>query len=299
MNTRYGRAICYSGYREGQSPQDHKYPKYEEVLEDLLLLEKDYDYIRMYDPGNHTKMVMDIIRTHNIKLQVMVGINLLGEISNPNCAWGGTYSQPQLAKHIEHNEEQLRSLIELANQYPDIIYAVAAGNEAVPEWNENLVSPQRVLYFVNQLKKYTKQLVTYCDNNHYWTTILSDVARAVDFISIHTYPVWVGKSVDEAIHQSIRDYDQIKHFYPNKPCIITETGWPTTSQGFQIRPENASEDFQVRFVNELKKWSEKNKILIYFFEAFDEPWKGSPEPNEPEKHWGFYYVNRRPKKIQA
>jgi exo-beta-1,3-glucanase (GH17 family) len=33
------------------------------------------------------------------------------------------------------------------------------------------------------------------------------------------------------------------------------------------------------------------------FEAFDEPWKGSGEPNEPEKHWGFYYVDRSPKPV--
>jgi exo-beta-1,3-glucanase (GH17 family) len=33
------------------------------------------------------------------------------------------------------------------------------------------------------------------------------------------------------------------------------------------------------------------------FEAFDEPWKGSDDPHEPEKHWGFYYVDRKPKPI--
>jgi hypothetical protein len=33
------------------------------------------------------------------------------------------------------------------------------------------------------------------------------------------------------------------------------------------------------------------------FEAFDEPWKGSDEPSEPEKHWGFYYLDRTPKLV--
>ena len=31
------------------------------------------------------------------------------------------------------------------------------------------------------------------------------------------------------------------------------------------------------------------------FEAFDELWKGSPDPMEPEKHWGLFTVDRRPK----
>jgi exo-beta-1,3-glucanase (GH17 family) len=34
------------------------------------------------------------------------------------------------------------------------------------------------------------------------------------------------------------------------------------------------------------------------FEAFDENWKGSPDPEEPEKHWGLYGVNRQPKLAQ-
>ena len=33
------------------------------------------------------------------------------------------------------------------------------------------------------------------------------------------------------------------------------------------------------------------------FEAFDEPWKGSPDPMEPEKHWGLFNVERTPKLV--
>jgi exo-beta-1,3-glucanase (GH17 family) len=36
-------------------------------------------------------------------------------------------------------------------------------------------------------------------------------------------------------------------------------------------------------------------VLTFFFEAFDEPWKGSPHPLEPEKHWGLFRVNRQAK----
>jgi len=31
------------------------------------------------------------------------------------------------------------------------------------------------------------------------------------------------------------------------------------------------------------------------FEAFDEPWKGSSDPLEPEKHRGLFTVDREPK----
>jgi hypothetical protein len=35
------------------------------------------------------------------------------------------------------------------------------------------------------------------------------------------------------------------------------------------------------------------------FEAFDESWKGSPDPLEPEKHWGLFTVDRKPKLVMA
>jgi exo-beta-1,3-glucanase (GH17 family) len=35
--------------------------------------------------------------------------------------------------------------------------------------------------------------------------------------------------------------------------------------------------------------------MTFVFEAFDEPWKGSDEPLDPEKHWGLFTVDRKPK----
>jgi len=288
----YGRGICYSGYREGQSPIKKIYPSYEEVKEDLLILQADYDYIRMYDPSKHAETVLSVIKNEGLRFKVMLGIDLSGEISNPQCAWGGVYSNNQIKQNIKNNEDNLRKLIKLANKYQDIIIAVSAGNEAVPEWNENLVSPKRVLYFVKELKANVKQLVTYCENNNYWNSVLQEVAEEVDLISIHTYPVWIGKTVDEGLYTSIEDFNKIAQFYPNKQCIITEAGWTTKSNGRGISPENASVDFQKKYIDEMNKWADKNKITIFFFEAFDEPWKGSNNSDEPEKHWGIYDINR-------
>ncbi|MBN2540413.1 MAG: glycosyl hydrolase [Bacilli bacterium] len=292
---KYGRAICYSGYRAGQNPAIKSYPSYDEIKEDLLILEKKFDYIRLYDPSQHAKTVLEVIQNENIDLKVMLGIDLRGEISNPECAWGGIYTEEQIKDNIQTNEDNLQEQIRLAQAYPNIIFAVSAGNEAVPEWNENLVSPKRVLYFVNQLKANTNQLVTYCENNHYWTSILQEVAEAVDLISIHTYPVWIGKGIDEGLETAINDFEMIARFYPHKRCIITETGWTTKSNGRGIVPEHASVAFQERFVKEITEWADKNQVLTFLFEAFDEPWKGASNPDEPEKHWGIYDLYRQPK----
>ena len=76
---KYGNAICYSGFRENQSPQTKVYPSYDEVKEDLLILEKEYDYIRMYSPSKHAEVTLQVIRDLGLDLQVMLGIDLKGE----------------------------------------------------------------------------------------------------------------------------------------------------------------------------------------------------------------------------
>jgi hypothetical protein len=44
-------------------------------------------------------------------------------------------------------------------------------------------------------------------------------------------------------------------------------------------------------------WTRETGLLCFVFEAFDENWKGSPDPLEPEKHWGLFTVDRRPKAV--
>lgn len=294
---KYGRAICYSGYREGQSPQKGIYPSYDEIKEDLLILEGKWDYIRMYDPSQHAKTTLQVIQDLNLNLKVMLGADLLGEESNPHCAWGGEYTDEEVAANIKHNQQQMLDLIDLANQYPEIIMAVSAGNEATPEWNENLVRPHKVLEYVKQLKAGVKQPVTYCENCFYWPTILQEVGAEVDFISIHSYAAWAGYTIDSAFETTLKDFNNVQNAFPDKYCILTEVGWPTNSNGRGIEPKNAGEPFQKRYFQEINKWSEETDTLVYFFEAFDEPWKGSNDPLEPEKHWGVYYVDRTPKEV--
>ena len=51
------------------------------------------------------------------------------------------------------------------------------------------------------------------------------------------------------------------------------------------------------YLRELVAWADAAGILTFVFEAFDEPWKGSADPLEPEKHWGLFTVDRRPKLV--
>jgi exo-beta-1,3-glucanase (GH17 family) len=103
------------------------------------------------------------------------------------------------------------------------------------------------------------------------------------------------RQIEEALEYTRQNYAAVQRHYPHMPVIITEAGWATQSNGRGIHPENVNEDFQKIYFERLMEWTDKEGILTFFFEAFDESWKGSPEPFEPEKHWGLFHLDRSPK----
>jgi exo-beta-1,3-glucanase (GH17 family) len=291
------KAICYSGFRDGQQPGGIT-PSYAEVKEDLLLLQQHWRYLRLYDCDKHAETVLQVIENEKLGFKIMLGAYIEAEINNPNCSWGGgMYSEEQLEKNKIANRKKIDTLIEYANKYPEIIFSLSVGNESCVDWSGNAVSVNRVIEFTKLVKKMAKQPVTFCDNYVPWLNKLKPLAAIVDFISIHTYPVWEYKTIDEGIAYTEANYKAVADIYPDKPVIITEAGWATNSNGRGIPPENVNEEFQKRYYEELMHWSEKNKVLTFFFEAFDENWKGSAHPLEPEKHWGMFYADRKPKKV--
>ena len=297
LNVGLGKAICYSGFREGQSPETGIFPTYEEIKEDLLILQNHWKFLRLYDCDKHSEIVLEVIENENLNFKVMLGAYIVAEVNNFGCPWGGTYSEDQLIKNKEINLRRIQKLIKMANQYPEIIFSLSAGNEACVDWTDHYVPVKSVINYVKMIKKETIQPVTFCENYLPWLDKLKDLVNEVDFISIHTYPVWEYKNIHEALDYTKDNYFAVANKYPNIPVVITEAGWATNSNGRGICPSNVSEEHQEIYYNDLVNWSEEDNILTFVFEAFDEPWKGSSEPMEPEKHWGLFTVDRKPKLV--
>lgn len=290
----YKPAICYSGYRNGQSPITQTYPSDDEVLEDLVLLSKHFDYIRMYDISKHAESVLRVITKHHIPLKVMLGVEPKGEISNPNCPWGGIYSDEELLDHKAKNIEQLDRVASLANRYKPIVLGISIGNENTAHWHPNKMSPATLCEHARTLKSKTDLPITFCEGAYEWRAQGSEIAKIVDFISIHVYPLWQRVPYAEAVELTIDEYHKTKAAFPNTPVIFTEFGW-TTSANEQMDPSQTTEDYQKAYLDRLIDWSRKNQVTMFIFEAFDEPWKGGNDPLEAEKHWGIYKVDRNGK----
>ena len=292
-----GNAICYSGFRQGQQPGGI-YPSYNEIKEDLLILQDNWMYIRLYDIDQHGETVLQVIDQENLNLKVMLGAYIEAEMNNFGCPWGGgVYDEEVLINNQKKNTAKMQKLIALANQYPDIVFCLSVGNEACVDWTDHYVPVSHVIDYVNMVKQGAKQPVTFCENYVPWLYKMEALVEAVDFISIHTYPVWEYKHIHESLDYTKENYYAVAHKYPNKPVVITEAGWSTNSNGKGINPEMVNEENQKIYYEDLVEWTTQENILTFVFEAFDEDWKGSPEPNEPEKHWGLFYIDRTPKLV--
>lgn len=290
-------AICYSGFRVGQMPGG-VYPSYEEIKEDLLILQHHWKYLRLYDCDQHGETVLQVIQQEKLDFKVMMGAYINAEMNNFGCPWGGgVFSEEQLEQNRNNNLKNIQKLIDLANEYPEIIFSLSVGNEACVDWTDHYVPVERVVEYVKMVKAIAKQPVTFCENYVPWLHKLQPLAEVVDFIAIHTYPVWEYKHIHESLAYTKNNFYAVAEKYPDKPVIITEAGWSTNSNGRGINPEIVNEENQKIYYEDLIEWTEKENILTFVFEAFDEDWKGSPEPMEPEKHWGLFKIDRTPKLV--
>ena len=293
----WGRAVCYSGYREGQSPLTCTYPTYEQIVEDIKIIdEMGFKYIRMYDPISYAEMTCQVIKDLGVNIKLMLGPGLISEVNNPGCPWMQTnFSEEELKERAAHNDKNIDNLIKIANKYPDVINAVSVGNENTPNWGANNVTVERLIEFAERLREGTGKPVTFNEGAFEWES-LDELAKHLDIISVHSYPLWYGNTVEEALEVNKQWYKKIKEKYPDKFVLFSEVGWSTDCADFsQMKEGQANEENQKKYYDEFWEWADREKIIAYMFEAFDEPWKGGNRPNEAEKNWGMYKVDRTPK----
>jgi exo-beta-1,3-glucanase (GH17 family) len=157
------------------------------------------------------------------------------------------------------------------------------------------VDVDSIISYVQQVQRNIKQPVTVADNYVWWAEKGTELAKVVDFISLHVYPIWEGKDIEEGLSYSIANVQRVRDSIPDAKIVITEAGWASVASEFGKR---ASEVKQLQYYSELMAWSAQMNITTFFFEAFDEDWKGNANNMMgAEKHWGLFSVDRKPKKI--
>ncbi len=286
-----GLALSYSPYRDGQQP-DGAQPNSAQLQEDLEIISQHWQVIRTYGSGPVYEDMLRVIDENDLPLQVFL------------CAWLYPES-PDDAAALAANKAEVDGAIKLANAYPDIVKAIIVGNEVLVDWSTHKVPQSRVIQYVRRVRAETTVPVTVTDNYVWWRTRGATLAQEVDFISIHTYPLWEKKDIDlenpddrVAIDYTIANYEGVADAHPDMTVLIGEAGWASMNNyNVQIVPGAGSEEKQKVYYDQLMEWVTQEDILTFTFEAFDENWKGGPNPAETEKHWGLFNADRTPKLV--
>ena len=145
---------------------------------------------------------------------------------------------------------------------------------------------------------------------------LKQLIKSVDYISMHTYPMhdthyhpvfWgvlesenqlsekqkidaaMARSRDYAINQYKGVYNYMKSLGVDKPIAIGETGWASlASDLYGESGSKATDEYKsAMFYKLMREWSDKEKLSLFYFEAFDEQWKDSGNPKGSENHFGL------------
>jgi exo-beta-1,3-glucanase (GH17 family) len=330
------QAISYGGYRA--TSRDTQ-PSIEELKEDMLLMSAmGIKLIRTYNVTRpHASNVLKAItelKKENESFEMYV---MLGAWIDCKNAW--TDKAPDHNEESAKNASEIDRAVNLANQYPDIVKIVAVGNEAMVKWAASYyVQPGVILKWVNHLQslktkgELSKDLwITSSDNfaswgggsDEYHVEDLNNLIKAVDFISMHTYPMhdthynadfWYASEGDlenkseqieaamlrakayaESQYESVKAY--MKSLGVEKPIHIGETGWASHSDGF-YGPEGSracDEYKQGLYHKHMRDWTNKAGLSCFYFQAIDEPWKDANNVNGSENHFGLFTVEGKAK----
>jgi exo-beta-1,3-glucanase (GH17 family) len=294
-----GDAIAYGPYRDGQSP-DGPAPTRAQVREDLHLMSKRWRLLRTYGAVGPPQTMLEVIREDGLDMRVMLGVWIAPEERRDTS--GAVVEALPGAR--DGNRREIEAAVRLAAAYPQIVLAICVGNETQVAWSDHRVSPERLIAYVREVRARTGVPVTTADDYNFWNKSPSrEVADEVDFIVMHAHPLWNGVRLEEALAWTRETFDAIRAAHPDREVVLGETGWATSvhGEGEQARliKGRAGEDEQAVFHAALTAWARGSRVPTFFFEAFDENWKGGPHPDEIEKHWGLYHVDRTPKKAMA
>jgi exo-beta-1,3-glucanase (GH17 family) len=292
-----GNGISYGPYRDGQTPDGGPGPSKAELREDLQLMSKHWNLIRMYGAQGPAETVLELIHEEQFPMKVMVGAWIAPET---RLAEDGTVAET-LAANVAGNRREVETAIRLANRYPEIVVGVSVGNETQVSWSFHKVRTSVLVDYIRQVRSATNAPVTTADDFTFWDKPESKVvAREVDFIVMHAYAMWCGQPFDNAMPFTKEQFAVVSALHPDHPVVLGEAGWATKvhAEGEQAKLiiGKAGEDEQKAFYDAYVDWTTRAQVTNFYFEAFDENWKGGAHPDEVEKHWGLFRADRSPKK---
>lgn len=275
-----GNAVCYGPHRDGQRPGGPE-PSAAELREDLRLMAPHWGLLRVYGASGFAGDLLALIRDEGWRIKTVLGVWIAPD-------------------DTAANRREIEAAVRLAAAFPEIVSAVCVGNETQVSWSGHRCAPAVLTAALREVRARVAAPVTTADDFSYWLLPESRaIAAEVDFVTAHVHPLWNGRQLEEALAWTREQTAAVRARHPDRAVVLGETGWATSAlsegeQGALIKGRTGEAE-QWRFHAEIRAWAAAETTTVFFFEAFDENWKGGGHPDEVEKHWGLFRADRTPK----
>ncbi|WP_295831840.1 glycosyl hydrolase family 17 protein [uncultured Winogradskyella sp.] len=253
--------ICFSMYEDGQEPGDEI--SVEQVERRVKILKPFTGAIRSFSCIEGNEHIPVVAKKHGLK--TLVG------------AW--------LSDDKDDNEKEIEALIALAKA--GNVDVAAVGNEVL---YRNDLSLEELLGYIKRVKEALAGLdipVGYVDA-YYEFSRHPELVEHSDVVLANLYPYWEGCPIEYALGHMQAMYGQVVDAAQGKPIIITETGWP--SEGGGLKGALAGPEAAMKYFIDTIRWTNENKIPIFYFSSFDESWKTGDE-GDVGAYWGLWDKN--------
>jgi exo-beta-1,3-glucanase (GH17 family) len=331
-------AMSYGGYRHKSRTEA---PSVAQLKEDMkILAAMDIKLLRTYNTQQFSQAsnlleAIKELKSEDPKFEMYVMIGAWIE-----CEGAWTSAPNHEAGNIVNNTAEIEAAVLMAKTYPDIVKIIAVGNESMVQWAASYyVKPKVVLNWVNYLQELKTRgelpknlYITSSDNYESWggghtsyhTEDLTELIKAVDFVSLHTYPFhdshyhpsfWIVPADEDqlsdlekaeramlrakeyAISQYQGAADYITGLGIEKEIHIGETGWATIAESsYGLSGSKAADEYKSKlFYDHMRDWTNEAGMSCFYFEAFDEQWKDSENPDGSENHFGLITIDGKAK----
>jgi exo-beta-1,3-glucanase (GH17 family)/cellulose synthase/poly-beta-1,6-N-acetylglucosamine synthase-like glycosyltransferase len=253
--------LAYNAYQRWESPLTRRYPTNDEIASDLQLLAPVTGRLRTYSSLEFPALPA---AADEQGLRIAAG------------AW--------LDRRLDNNELEIEAAIAAARTHGNVERLIV-GNETQLHGK---LTPRELHAYLDRVRAAADVPVSTAEPWHVWLR-QPELARHVDFITIHLLPYWEGVPVEAAVDEALLRYAQVQARFPGRKVVIGEIGWP--SGGEAVGVALATPDRQARFLREFLARTAGSDLDYYLMEAVDQPWKRATE-GPVGAHWGMFDAAR-------
>ncbi|MFO1507382.1 MAG: glycosyltransferase [Lysobacterales bacterium] len=256
--------FAFSAFQRYEDPTKGLFPSETELAGDIALLSKYTHRIRTYSSLESPQIP---------RLAQLYGMTVA------QGAW--------LDRRLDHNDRELAALFALSRKYGNIKRAIV-GNETILLGNLDV---DQLIGYLDRARAHLDIPVSTAEPLDTWQRH-PELARHVDFITVHILPYWENKPRKEAVDFVLGQYHALERMFPGKPVVIGEVGWPSNGNRRQYAQPSLQDE--ARFIREWMNAAAREHIDYYLMEAFDQPWKEANE-GRAGAYWGVFDASRQPK----